>query len=195
MTDAAFASDLALAQKVLDNDQSARRALVQRLLPRAQRLCLALLRDAADAKDASQVALLQVLNSVHSYRAKCSLEYWSDRIVSRTALRWRASQRRASPATVEGSEVAGAAASPASKIFARECLQRLPEVQRVALVLRCCFDYSVDEIAEATKTSRNTVKDRLLRARRTLHEFVSSEGADLGATSTLSASFSLPTAH
>jgi RNA polymerase sigma-70 factor (ECF subfamily) len=194
MTHAAFASDRALAQQVQEDDSGARRELVQRLLPRAQRLCLALLRDAADAKDASQVAVLQVLRSVHTYRGECSIEHWSDRIVSRTALRWKASQRRASPAVAHEAEVPTFAA-PSSKIFARECLQRLPEAQRTALVLRCCFDYSVDEIAEATKTSRNTVKDRLLRARRTLRELMRVEGQRAGDTSTFSTGYALPTAH
>ena len=44
-------------------------------------------------------------------------------------------------------------------------LAELPETRRVALVLRHVMDYSIEEIAELTGVSPNTVKDRLLHAR------------------------------
>jgi RNA polymerase sigma factor (sigma-70 family) len=198
MTHVAFALDLSLAQRSAEHDASARRDLVHRLLPRAQRLCLALLRNPTDAKDACQMAMIQILRSVHSYRGECSIEHWSDRIVSRTALRWRAADRLSTRTPLQDVDATSFAAAP-SRILARECLDRLPEVQRTALVLRCCFDYSVDEIAEVTKASRNTVKDRLLRARRTLRALARGDGssseANGGDTSTCSAGFSLPTTH
>jgi RNA polymerase sigma factor (sigma-70 family) len=43
-------------------------------------------------------------------------------------------------------------------------LRQLPEPQRVAVVLRYGLDYSVNEIAQATETSPNTVKYRLKEA-------------------------------
>lgn len=46
-----------------------------------------------------------------------------------------------------------------------EYLAELPETRRVALVLRHVLGYSVEEIAELTEVSPNTVKDRLLQAR------------------------------
>jgi RNA polymerase sigma-70 factor (ECF subfamily) len=46
-----------------------------------------------------------------------------------------------------------------------EYLAELPETRRVALVLRHVMGYSIEEIAELTEVSPNTVKDRLLRAR------------------------------
>jgi RNA polymerase sigma-70 factor (ECF subfamily) len=46
-----------------------------------------------------------------------------------------------------------------------EYLGELPETRRVALVLRHVMGYSVEEIAELTEVSPNTVKDRLHHAR------------------------------
>lgn len=169
--DGPFASDLALMREVAAGAAVARQDLVRRLLPRAQRLCHTLLRNGTDAKDASQSALLQVLRSVHTYRGECALEHWSDRIVSRTALRWMAAERRTRhEPLVEDTGVDGGGGHP--RVLLRECLNRLSEPQRSTLLLRACFEYSIDEIATLTNVSRNTVKDRLLRARQTLRVLV-----------------------
>ena len=168
---AQLATDLELMEAVARGDARAREALVRRLMPRAQRLCQALLRNAADAKDACQTALLQVLRSAPTYRGECSIEYWSDRIVTRTALRWITAERRkrqTSPPNEPG--VDAGAAQP--RVLLRECLNRLSEPQRTTLILRACFEYSVDEIATLTNCSRNTVKDRLTRARQLLRALV-----------------------
>ena len=164
-------------EDVARGDRRAREELVRRLMPRAQRLCQALLRNAADAKDACQTALLQVLGSAHAYRGESSIEYWSDRIVTRTALRWIASERRKRQPTLPNEPGIDGAAQP--RILLRECLNRLSEPQRTTLVLRACFEYSVDEIATLTNCSRNTVKDRLTRARHVLRELIRTPEAAL----------------
>jgi RNA polymerase sigma factor (sigma-70 family) len=51
-------------------------------------------------------------------------------------------------------------------------LDQLPLQQRVAIVLRHGLDYTVDEIADATATSRNTVKYRLKEALSTIRRLV-----------------------
>jgi DNA-directed RNA polymerase specialized sigma24 family protein len=43
------------------------------------------------------------------------------------------------------------------------------------LVLRHGFEYSIDEIAELTGVSPNTVKDRLLRAREAIRRIIRRE--------------------
>lgn len=184
--------DRALMRRVAENDSRARRDLVQRLLPRAQRLCQSLLRNGSDAKDASQTALLQVLRSAHTYRGECSIEHWSDRIVSRTALRWITTERRSRQTVVDDEAITELnAAHP--KVLFRECMNRLPEAQRTALLLRCCFEYSVEEIARLTEVSPNTVKDRLLRARQTLRAWV--RGAATGDEPDESEAATLPSAR
>lgn len=164
-------ADLALMRGVVDRDHRSRQDLMRRLLPRAQRLCQALLRNGADAKDASQSALLQVLRSAHTYRGECSIEHWSDRIVTRTALRWVAAERRSRQEQLADDTNAEHGASQ-PRVLLRECLNRLPEPQRTTLLLRAGFEYSIEEIANLTDVSPNTVKDRLTRARQTLRALV-----------------------
>jgi len=53
-----------------------------------------------------------------------------------------------------------------------EYLALLPETRRVAVVLRHVMDYSVEEVAEMTEVSQNTVKDRLLHGRAQLRRLI-----------------------
>lgn len=166
-----FAEDLTLMRAVADADTAARQELVRRLLPRAQRLTQALLRNSADAKDASQSALLQVLRSAHTYRGECGVEHWADRIVTRTALRWVSAERNARHEPL-GDEPSGELSAGPPRVLLRQCLSRLSEPQRTTLLLRAGFEYSVEEIAALTEVSPNTVKDRLTRARQVLRGLV-----------------------
>ena len=53
-----------------------------------------------------------------------------------------------------------------------EYLADLPETRRTALVLRHALGYSIEEVAELTGVSPNTVKDRLLAAREQVRKHV-----------------------
>ena len=115
---------------------------------------------------------MEILRSASAYRGD-SLFAWADRIAVRTAVRY-ARQRRVRAAHVDADadpEAANSAPGPAASQHAiarpvLEYLSELPEARRTALVLRHVMGYSVNEIAGLTDTSPNTVKDRLLQARR-----------------------------
>ncbi len=150
-------------QRVAAGERRAQQDLLTRLAPRARRVSLALLRDAADADDAAQGALLEVLRSAHTYGGAASVERWADRIVARTAIRLARDNRRRVPP-----EAAPESASPPSLEGAahdvRRYLEVLPEAQRTTLVLRHVMGCSIEEIAATTGVPVNTVKDRLVRA-------------------------------
>lgn len=162
-------NDLSLMQRAAEGDHQARVELVRRLMPRVQRLCHWLIRNRADAKDASQAALVEVVQSTHSFRGDSSIEQWAARIVVRTALRWAANERKRHfvPADIE----TATDGDVSRRVHLKQCIDRLGEPHRTTVILRCVFEHSVDEIAELTQVSRNTVKDRLLRARMALREF------------------------
>jgi len=161
-------------------DHDAQEHLVALLGRRVRTLSLAILGNAEDAEDASQCILIEILKSAHSYRGD-SLHSWADRIAVRTAVRHARQRRvRAARADVE--------ADPALLVGGREprlehsiprpildYLAELPEARRTALVLRHVLEYSVAEIAEITGVSPNTVKDRLLQARRQVRRSIRRE--------------------
>jgi RNA polymerase sigma-70 factor (ECF subfamily) len=65
-------------------------------------------------------------------------------------------------------------------------MDRLPEAQREAVLLRHALDYSVSEIAELTAAPVDTVKSRLLFGRRALRKLVRQDLAIAEAKTSLS---------
>ena len=149
-----------------------------RLRPRIARIAQALLRHTADAEDATQASLMEILRCADSFRGDGSFDGWADRIAVRTTLRL-ARQRRVRGLRVDEAEPDSLAAEPPDASF-REGLPRavaeyladLPETRRTALVLRHALGYSIEEVAELTGVSPNTVKDRLLAAREQVRKHV-----------------------
>jgi RNA polymerase sigma-70 factor (ECF subfamily) len=168
------AEDLQLMALAAAADPTAQRLIATRLMERVQRLSRSLLQNNADASDASQASLLEILKSAGTFRGESSLERWADRIVVRTALR-SAAKRRAEGTTMWDDIDMAVHGSSDPSVMVREYLDRLSEPARTVLVLRHGFEYSIEEIAELTGVSPNTVKDRLLRAREAIRRIVRRE--------------------
>jgi RNA polymerase sigma-70 factor (ECF subfamily) len=168
------AEDLQLMALAAAADPTAQRLVATRLMERVQRLSRSLLQNNADASDASQASLLEILKSAGTFRGESSLERWADRIVVRTALR-SAAKRRAEGMTMWDDIEMAVHGSSDPSVIVREYLDRLSEPARTVLVLRHGFEYSIEEIAELTGVSPNTVKDRLLRAREAIRRLVRRE--------------------
>jgi RNA polymerase sigma-70 factor (ECF subfamily) len=140
----------------------------------AQLLC----RARADADDAAQLALLEILRSAQGFRVATSLERWADRITVRTALRLRRREairsnllvRWMSPGSLPWGSP-GVSHAP-ERLGLEALLARLPFERREALVLRHALGYSVEEIAELTAAPTGTVKDRLVSARKELRRML-----------------------
>jgi len=155
-------------------DPRAERQVVERLAGRVRRVTGLLRRSPADAEDAAQLALLEILSSAGSFRVALSLEHWADRIATRVALRQRRRERGhqsllsrwLNPGTLpwgaEGQTPAGE--RPGLEAF----LGELSEERREAFVLRHALDHTVEEIAVLTGAPIGTVKDRLVAARKQL---------------------------
>ena len=164
-------SDLARVDRAARGEPQAQAWLLEQVLPRVRRVTRALLRSAADADDAAQLALLAILRSASTYRGEASLAAWAKRIAVRTTLRFLAGERRtpSAPSTSppdenEGAELAALPSSDPSEALARnvhEYLDELPEAQRSAILLHHALGHSVDEIAALTGVSPDTVKGRL----------------------------------
>ena len=161
---------------------AAREAIARRLGPRIRRLCRSLLRSTHDSEDAAQLALIEIVRSAPGFRGESTLEAWADRIAVRTAIRV-ARERRLASVRTEGGVEPDELPLPSSSNETAEGLPRsilayldeLPEARRTVLVLRHAMGCSVQEIAEHTGVSVNTVKDRLLSAREQVRRMVRRE--------------------
>jgi RNA polymerase sigma-70 factor, ECF subfamily len=176
-------SDLGLMRLVAGGDSHAQRVLAHRLAPRVQRVARRLLANTADADDAAQVALMEILRSAASYREEASIERWADRIAVRTALRQARDQRKrrfflAQQAESDDLHVHGSDSDVAREHTPRrleEYLSELPQPRREALVLKHALGYTTEEIAELTDKPVGTVKDRLVAARKQIRRLIMRE--------------------
>src|SRR5262245_56850771 len=92
--DGAALADLSLMKRVAAADKHAQRVLAHRLAARVRRISQRLLSNRADADDAAQLALIEILRSAATYRDISTIERWADRITVRTVLRHAREQRR-----------------------------------------------------------------------------------------------------
>lgn len=125
-----------------------------------------------DAEDAVQEALLKAYRSLDSLREERYFETWMIRILLNEAKAiFRHPQRR---------EIAldeKIAYLPEGENSVAAAIMKLPEKERLSLVLHSIEGYSVKEIAEIMKSPTGTVKWRLKKAREKLSEILEKEDA------------------
>lgn len=155
----------------------ARRALLLQVLPTMRGATRSLLPQVADADDALQQATIDLLAGLSTYRGQGRVEAWARTIAVRCSLRLLAKNRRhislADPDRRLRDETAEhdaiAERLPRS---VRSYLENLPAVQREVLVLRHGLGYTVPEISELCGESVNTIKSRLVTARKRIRKLI-----------------------
>ena len=173
--------DLELAQKAAGGDKRAQRMLVDRLMNRVRSTVGYLAGGHADADDYAQLALVEILKSLESYRGETKLDYWADKIAVRTAMRHIKKKRRLlnrsapfTPEIVEGtadSPHRDAARQRLRKRLAAHIAKLKPE-RRTVVTLRLVHEYSISEIADITGAPINTVRDRLRVGKKNLQKSI-----------------------
>lgn len=177
-------ADLRLSRGVQRGDARAQAQLLDMVLPHLRAVARTILVNPADVDDAVQVALMRVLEGLSGYRGESSLVRWSRRVAAHACLRQREqNQRRLRVVELAADEDHATAPPPAERLgeglprHLSEYLDQLPAVQREALVLRHVLDHSVAEVAELTGAPVDTVKSRLLYARRALRGIIRRDAA------------------
>ena len=142
-------------------------------------LCLRMLGSREAAEDAAQDAFLAAFRNVRSFRGQ-SFRAWLMRIAANACtdeLRRRARRPAMSldqppPGADDPPDVADPAAGPETLALRAEqervvqaALLRLPEDQRLAVIMCDLQGFAYEEIADAMRTSVGTVKSRIARGR------------------------------
>jgi RNA polymerase sigma-70 factor, ECF subfamily len=160
----------------------ARREFEERLAecgPLAYRVARGVLRNAADAEDVAQEALLRAYKSFERLRDRSRFRGWLVRISFRLALdRLRSAKRReqrdtlwAQPAHLPPAATAeDIAVSNQFQDHLERALGELPEKLRLALLLSAMEGYTIEKIAEMIGVPAGTVKSRIFIARKNLAE-------------------------
>lgn len=167
--------DLVWVARTLRGETAAFEALVRRYQRVLFSVALRVLGNTEDAMDATQNTFVRAYEHLDTFDASRRFFSWIYRIAVNESLNLRRARRpgqslggvdRAEPATGdpvlrrEQSELIDAA------------LVRLPEEQRLVIVLRHFADMSYTEIGEAMNLPEKTVKSRLFEARQRLGTFL-----------------------
>jgi RNA polymerase sigma factor (sigma-70 family) len=183
--------DAALLDRFLhDRDERAFAALVRRHGPMVFRVCRRVLADPHAADDAFQATFLVLARRARTVRRRTSLAAWLHGVARRVALKARTARARRHRRETPGEDPACAdpRPGPLAELTARETLllldeelARLPEGQRLPIVLCCLEGLTLDEAAERLGCTRDSVRGRLERGRKRLHERLARRGLTLAA--------------
>ncbi|HEY4105084.1 MAG TPA: sigma-70 family RNA polymerase sigma factor [Polyangiaceae bacterium] len=180
-------SELTLLAESAQNSSNLRELgrLVQRLRPAVERTCRGVLGPRhTELEDAAQDCLLEILRALPNYRFQGDFLHYTNKICLRVALlakrRERERSDRFEPLEGFAHEPAGATQSELDRARAlRRVLFRLPRAQAEALSLHFVAGYSVEEAAELTQVSPNTVKTRIRLGKRRLRKKLRGLDAEL----------------
>jgi RNA polymerase sigma factor (sigma-70 family) len=168
-------------------DENAFATLVGRHGTMVLNVCRRVLRDEHAAEDAFQAAFLVLARKSGSLRRPESVASWLYGVAYRVALKARGRVKQALP-QADAPEPVDSEPDVLSQLTAWELLevleeeiQRLPEVCRLPVVLCCLEGFSLEESARRLGWSRGSVKGRLARGRKLLHQRLVKRGLSLSA--------------
>jgi RNA polymerase sigma-70 factor (ECF subfamily) len=178
-------SDDHLLARIGNDDQEAFRLLVERHIDRAYALALRILKNAADAEDVVQDSLLKVWSQRGRWeggRAKFST--WLYRVVTNRCIDLRRQSR------TDGMDDMSQFVDEKPDAFAtlhreevghllESAIQKLPEQQRIAVVLSYHQGLGNAEIADVMETTVSAVESLLKRGRQQLRHLIRRSGDDM----------------
>jgi RNA polymerase sigma factor (sigma-70 family) len=186
--DAAVAPDSLLVERFASRrDEAAFAALVQRHGPLVWGVCRRVLGHDPDAEDAFQATFLVLARKAGSIGRRASVRSWLYAVAYRVAVRARAAaaRRRARERPVAEPPAAAASAPDPDQHEVRAILDeevsRLPERQRLPVILCYLEGKTNDEAARELGCPRGTVATHLARARQRLRGRLARRGLALGA--------------
>jgi RNA polymerase sigma factor (sigma-70 family) len=181
--------DAALLERfVRIRDEDAFAALVSRHGPMVWRICRRVLGDAQAAEDAFQATFLALARRAGAVRRRDAQAAWLHAVARRAAFRAHTAMRRW-PAEMPVGQTAEARdpwADPLAEVSVRELLTaldeevaRLPEVQRLPVILCCLEGKTQPEAARQLGWSPGSVQGRLERGRKRLFDRLAKRGLTL----------------
>lgn len=176
---AAAAQDVVWMERVRNGDEEAFRLLIETHQARVVGTVAKMLGGDTDAEDISQQVFIRVWNSAARYQPTAKFTTWLFKITRNLVFNELRRRKRHPAVPLEGKDddapfqaADPSTPSPAASMLDGElqaAIQRaidaLPEVQRMAIILRRYEELSYEEIAEAMELSVPAVKSTLFRAR------------------------------
>jgi len=176
-----------LMAKIAEGDNDSFEILVNRHQTSVLNLVYRFIGDRTQAKDLAQEVFIRVWQAAKTYKPEAKFTTWIYRITANLCFNELKSARRKkwfqflrfdTDNEIHGEkDFPDSSPSPEDLLLAKErsrkisdALQRLPDNQRMALILKRYDDLSYQEIAKVIGCSVSAVESLLFRAKRTLQE-------------------------
>ena len=185
------AEDAALVERVVQNDQSAYKLLVERYQGRLYAVAYGVLQNREDAREVTQEAFIKAYRNLPGFRRDSSFYTWLYRITVNLAIDFRRRAYRTRETALDETRITPDAAhhtgprplATPSQNYARKqlgakiraAIDTLPDDQRTAIVLREIQGLSYKEIAETVGCAEGTVMSRLYYGRKKLQSILRDE--------------------
>jgi RNA polymerase sigma-70 factor (ECF subfamily) len=176
--------EAALVRRAQSGDEMAFREIVERYQSKVFSIIYGILRNHNDAEDIAQQVFTKVYFSIRSFDFRSSLLTWIYKITVNECydylrkkkvrkLVYESDFSEEDALRMENSEPArdqqpAVDVTLAQRDLALKLLARLPEEERMLLLLKEVEGHSVEELAEMTGINENTIKVKLFRARQKL---------------------------
>ncbi|WP_026167244.1 RNA polymerase sigma factor [Balneola vulgaris] len=177
--------------KLRSRDRSAFNQLVEEYKDQIMSVCYGFLKDENDAEDLTQEVFVEVYRTISKFKEESTLYTWMYRIAvskSLDELKKRRSLKRAAffekrvrseAADLEMSMKESPDASPEEALlqkqqqqFIHDCLEELPETQRIAFTLSQSDGVSYKEIAEIMDRSLSSIESLVHRSKKNLRNIM-----------------------
>jgi RNA polymerase sigma-70 factor (ECF subfamily) len=183
--DIVFDEDSELLDRLATGDEAAFRTLVERHIDRAYAIALRIIGNAADAEDVVQDTMLKIWSHRGRWQhGRAKFSTWLYRVISNRCIDLRRKPRTENVEAVP--EVADGQPDAASVIERNElsgmlevAMQRLPEQQRIAVILSYHENMSNGEIAQVMDTTIAAVESLLKRGRQQLRQLLRKHERDI----------------
>ncbi|UPK37432.1 RNA polymerase sigma factor [Bradyrhizobium sp. 186] len=183
--DIVFDEDSELLDRLAAGDEVAFRMLVERHIDRAYAIALRIVGNAADAEDVVQDTMLKIWSHRGRWQhGRAKFSTWLYRVISNRCIDLRRKPRTENVETVP--EVADGQPDAVEIIERNElnsmlelAMQRLPEQQRIAVILSYHENMSNGEIAQVMDTTVAAVESLLKRGRQQLRQLLRKHERDI----------------
>ncbi|TAN02431.1 MAG: RNA polymerase sigma factor [Rhodanobacteraceae bacterium] len=167
-----MSNDPTLIEAARHGDEAALVRLLQTSQPDMQRIASTQCMSSADADDAVQETLLIVYRRIGALRTVTSYSAWLFSIVRRECRRLMRRIRGQVELPADDHPIFAYYTTPGLHADLAAAIQSLPDKYREAIVLRDFEEYSIAEIANDLRLTREAVKSRIHRGRVMIREYL-----------------------
>ncbi len=171
-------------RRIQSGDQAAFRELVEQHQAKIYSVIYRILRNREDSEDVAQLVFTKVYFAIKNFDGRCTLLTWIYKIAVNECYSHLRKQRARMAREVDAPEFEVSAAegwsdasrqpaadtTMAARDFLNKLLSRVPEEERLLLVMKEVEGHSIGELAAMTGASESAIKTKLFRARQKLVE-------------------------